>query len=289
MLEANEEGEASLVPREDRRRRDKAETMAEPQEPIPEEELEEVLQEELVRVPTPRRVPDEHYISETRRILVQPQPQVPEVIATAAAEAPAEEPGNDTEVEWGDSPSSYSSYGVCKIPDLETARQQAETVTAQTRWLGGVWVEQRRFSAPPLYAAAGVAGSIARSSADSDGQPVEAELNKALDLRDQDEGVLSQSSQQLKPPSPTEVVDERPEEERDDKPTTGHRRDAAEDGCSSESDASVEYRVSERGAAERPAAAGKARSCRDCRDFRKKWKFLHEPHETFQGTRVWAL
>ena len=27
----------------------------------------------------------------------------------------------------------------------------------------------------------------------------------------------------------------------------------------------------------------------DCKEFRKKWKLLHEPHETFQGTRVWAL
>ena len=45
-LEANEEAEASLVPRKDRRRRDKAETKAETQEPIPEEELEEVLVEE---------------------------------------------------------------------------------------------------------------------------------------------------------------------------------------------------------------------------------------------------
>ena len=67
-LEANEEAEISLVPRKDRRRRDKAETKAEPQEPIPEEELEEVLEEELpasssVRVPTPPRAPDEHYTS----------------------------------------------------------------------------------------------------------------------------------------------------------------------------------------------------------------------------------
>ena len=27
----------------------------------------------------------------------------------------------------------------------------------------------------------------------------------------------------------------------------------------------------------------------DCKEFRKKWKLLHEPRETFQGTRVWAL
>jgi len=27
----------------------------------------------------------------------------------------------------------------------------------------------------------------------------------------------------------------------------------------------------------------------DCKEFRKKWKLLHAPHETFQGTRVWAL
>ena len=112
-LEANEEAEASLVPRKDRRRKDKAETRAELQEPIPEDELEEVLVEELpvsssVRVPTPPRVPDEHYISEDRRILDQPQPEVPEEIAAAAADAPAEESGNEKEVEWGDSLSSYS-------------------------------------------------------------------------------------------------------------------------------------------------------------------------------------
>ena len=258
-LEANEEAEVSLVPRKDRRRRDKAETKAEPQEPILEEELEEVLEEELpasssVRVPTPPRVPDEHYISEARRILDQPQPEVPEEIAAAAADAPAEESGNETEVEWGDSLSSYSSYEVCEIPDLETARREAEAVAAQTKWL-----EQRRLQAPPLYAT-GVAGSTARSSADSKGPAVEAELSKALDLCDQIQGVLSQSSQQPKPPLTTEVVDERPEEERDDRPTTGHRRNAAEDGCSSESDASAEYRPSEPGATERPAAAGKARA-----------------------------
>lgn len=162
-LEANEEAEASLVPRKDRRRRDKAETKAETQEPIPEEELEEVLEEEQpssssVRVPTPPRVPDEHYISEARRILDQPQPEVPEEIAAAAADAPEEESGNETEVEWGGSLTSYSSYEVCEIPDLETARQEAEAVAAQTKWL-----EQRRLQAPPLYAA-GVAGSTARSS-----------------------------------------------------------------------------------------------------------------------------
>ena len=27
----------------------------------------------------------------------------------------------------------------------------------------------------------------------------------------------------------------------------------------------------------------------DGKEFRKKWKLLHEPHETFQDTRVWAL
>ena len=200
-LEANEEAEASLVPRKDRRRRDKAETKAKSQEPIPEEELEEVLEEELpasssVRVPTPPRVPDEHYISEARRILDQPQPEVPEEIAAAAADAPAEESGNETEVEWGDSLSSYSSY-MCEIPDLETARREAEAVAAQTKWL-----EQRRLQAPPLYAA-GVAGSTAQSSADSKGPAVEAELSKALDLCDQIQGALSQSSQQPKPPSTT--------------------------------------------------------------------------------------
>ena len=201
-LEANEEAEVSLVPRKDRRRRDRAETKAKSQEPIPEEELEEVLEEELpasssVRVPTPPRVPDEHYISEARRILDQPQPEVPEEIAAAAADAPAEESGNETEVEWGDSLSSYSSYEVCEIPDLETARREAEAVAAQTKWL-----EQRRLQAPPLYAA-GVAGSTARSSADSKGPAVEAELSKALDLCDQIQGALSQSSQQPKPPFTT--------------------------------------------------------------------------------------
>ena len=64
-----EEAEASLVPQQARQ-----------PEPIPEEELEEVLEEEQpssssVRVPTPPRVPDEHYISEARRILDQPQPR----------------------------------------------------------------------------------------------------------------------------------------------------------------------------------------------------------------------
>ena len=205
-------------------------------------------------MPTPPRVPDEHYISEARRILDQPQPEVPEEIAAAAADAPEEESGNETEVEWGGSLTSYSSYEVCEIPDLETARKEAEAVAAQTKWL-----EQRRLQAPPLYAA-GVAGSTARSSADSKGPAVEAELNKALDLCERIQGALSQSSQQPKPPSTTEVVDERPEEERDDRSTTGHRRDAAADGCSSESDASVEYRSSEPSAAERPAAAGKARA-----------------------------
>ena len=63
----------------------------------------------------------------------------------AAADAPAEESGNETEVEWGDSLSSYSSYEVCEIPDLETARREAEAVAAQTKWL-----EQRRLQAPPL-------------------------------------------------------------------------------------------------------------------------------------------
>ena len=243
-----EEAEASLVPQQARQ-----------PEPIPEEELEEVLEEEQpssssVRVPTPPRVPDEHYISEARRILDQPQPEVPEEIAAAAADAPEEESGNETEVEWGGSLTSYSSYEVCEIPDLETARQEAEAVAAQTKWL-----EQRRLQAPPLYAA-GVAGSTARSSADSKGPAVEAQLNKALDLCERIQGALSQSSQQPKPPSTTEVVDERPEEESDDRSTTGHRRDAAADGCSSESDASVEYRSSEPSAAERPAAAGKARA-----------------------------
>ena len=273
-----EEAEASLVPQQARQ-----------PEPIPEEELEEVLEEEQpssssVRVPTPPRVPDEHYIqtlllarqlprlrslleppaeaglelmrraAKARRILDQPQPEVPEEIAAAAADEPEEESGNETEVEWGGSLTSYSSYEVCEIPDLETARQEAEAVAAQTKWL-----EQRRLQAPPLYAA-GVAGSTARSSADSKGPAVEAELNKALDLCERIQGALSQSSQQPKPPSTTEVVDERPEEEHDDRSTTGHRRDAAADGCSSESDASVEYRSSEPSAAERPAAAGKARA-----------------------------
>ena len=176
-LEANEEAEVSLVPRKDRRR-DKAETKAEPQEPIPEEELEEVLEEEppassSARVSAPPRVPDEHYISEARRILDQPHPEVPEEIAAAAADAPAEESGNETEVEWEDSLSSYSSYEVCEIPDLETARREAEAVAAQTKWL-----EQRRLQAPPLYAA-GVAGSTARSSADSKG-PAVALLQQSL-------------------------------------------------------------------------------------------------------------
>ena len=147
-----EEAEASLVPQQARQ-----------PEPIPEEELEEVLEEEQpssssVRVPTPPRVPDEHYISEARRILDQPQPEVPEEIAAAAADAPEEESGNETEVEWGGSLTSYSSYEVYEIPDLETARQEAEAVAAQTKWL-----EQRRLQAPPLYAA-GVAGTTARSS-----------------------------------------------------------------------------------------------------------------------------
>jgi len=84
-------------------------------------------------------------------ILDQPQPEVPEEIAAAAADAPEQESGNETEVEWGGSLTSYSSYEVCEIPDLETARQEAEAV-AQTKWL-----EQRRLQAPPLYAA-GVAG-----------------------------------------------------------------------------------------------------------------------------------
>ena len=129
---------------------------------------------------------DEHYISETRRILDQPHPEVPEGIAAAAADAPEEDSGNETEVEWGGSLTSYSysSYEVCEIPDLETARQEAE------------WLEQRRLQAPPLYAA-GVAGSTARSSADSKGPAVEAELNKALDLCDQIQEALSQSKQHL--------------------------------------------------------------------------------------------
>ena len=230
-------GRAALVPQKDPK--------AKQPKPIPEEELEEVLEEEQpssssVRVPAPPRLPDEHYISEARRILDQPQPEVPEEIAAAAADAPEEEFANETEVEWGCSLTSYSSDEVCEILDLETARQEAETVATQTKWL-----KQRRLQAPPLYAA-GVAGSTARPSADSKGPAVEAELNKALGLCDQ----IRKG----------ELVDERPEEERDDRTTTGHRRDAAADGCSSELDASVEYRSSEPGAAERPAAAGKTRA-----------------------------
>ena len=81
-------GRAALVPQKDPK--------AKQPKPIPEEELEEVLEEEQpfsssVRVPAPPRLPDEHYISEARRILDQPQPEVPEEIAAAAADAPEEE------------------------------------------------------------------------------------------------------------------------------------------------------------------------------------------------------
>ncbi|CAL1157854.1 unnamed protein product [Cladocopium goreaui] len=63
---------------------------------------------------------------------------VPEEIAAAAADAPAEEFGNETEVEWGDSLSSYSSYEVCEIPDLETARKRYPSLDVSsnlTPWL----------------------------------------------------------------------------------------------------------------------------------------------------------
>lgn len=251
-LEATEEAGVNLVPRAQRRKRVKAKAKA--PEPIPEEEPEEQTE------PEPTGSAQE--LAEARELLEEPQPVVPEEIAEAAAAAEEAQEEQavleeadydadedqfhhvDAESDWGGSIVTEASYEVCEIPDIYAANKAAVEAKEATQKL-----QARRLQAPPLYAA-GVAGSSAQSSAGPT-PLVEAELSKALGLCEQIQGALSQRPQLPQ----TEVVDERPVEEREPDVATGER-DAAADGRSSDSGGSVNYRTTESAASERTAAGG---------------------------------